>query len=793
MSASRRSNFPLNGFRVLDLADEKADFCSKLLADLGATVTKIERSSGIGANQARNLTFQYHNAGKRFLNLDIETCAGRAVFRRLAKEADTVVETYPPGYLEELGVGYRRLVQKNPGLILASLTGFGQNGPKRDFPANDLVISAESGQMAVTGPPSMPPLKPRGCQTYYTASLYGAIGILLASLKRKKTGRGEHLDISLQETAISTLEHVLVRYFYGGTVAYREDGLQWNRAFCILECLDGWIVLAPLQQWETLIEWMNSENMAGDLTDEKWSDPDYRLSHFDDIRSVLEKWTRMHTRTDLFETGQVMGFPWGPVRSIREVLDCPQLDARDFWRHESSGPDGASLRWPGLPFGWRTSQMQPGRTSQLGEENVLAPYGELGFSQRPPKKLKVKNVKDGGDVVAKGPLNGIRVLDFTWVVAGPFATRILADFGAEVIKVQSNLVVGTPVSQADGFFRVFNRNKRSITLNMNHPESWEIIRRLTALSDVVMENFSPRVMSNWGLTYERLVEVRPDLIMASLSAMGRTGPWENYVAFAPIIHALSGLTHLTAWPDGQPAGPGYPYADAVAGLYATLAVLAALEERDRNGGGRYIDLSELESVCALMGPEFLADSRREKAPQPLGNQVEDSIAVPHGCYPCRGDDRWCVLSVFDDRQWQALSEVMRAPIWMANPLFATRSARKVNQLALDEALAGETRHFEAEELVQALRKAGVTAGLVRSIDDLAHDPHLRERGFFVSLEYPGYAAAVVDASPIRFLSGGPIQMKPAPKLGEDNKYVFSNLLGLSDIQIQSWMEKGIIY
>ena len=783
MIPNRESGLPLNGFRVLDLADEKADFCSKLLADLGAMVTKIVSPSRTDSILVQNLTFQYNNAGKRFLPLDLETPTGRTIFRKLAEEADAVVETYPPGYLDKLGLGYGRLVRKNPGLILTSVTGFGQSGPRRDFPVNDLVASAESGQMTVTGPSSLPPLKPRGCQTYYTASLYGAIGIVLAWRKRKKTGRGEHLDLSLQESAISTLEHVLIRYFQEGAIAVREGGLHWNRAFCILECLDGWIALAPFQQWETLIEWMDSEGMAEDLSDKKWSDPDYRLNNFAHVHNVLEKWTLIHTRADLFETGQLMGFPWGPVRSIKEVLVCPQLEARGFWQQGSSGQEGTSLRWPGLPFGWGTWQIHHGRTGDV----------EPGFSRRSSKKLKGPKVIKEWPKQNGAPLNGIRVLDFTWVVAGPFATRILADFGAEVIKVQSNLIVDTSDSHAGGFFKTFNRNKRSITLNMNHLESQEIIRRLTRLSDVVMENFSPRVMSNWGLTYERLVRVRPDLVMASLSAMGRTGPWKNHVAFAPAIQALSGLTHLTAWPDGPPAGPGYPYADAVAGLYSALAVLAALEDRDRTGRGRYIDLSELESVCALLGPEFLAGSLEEKGPQPLGNQAVDSTAAPQGCYPCRGDDRWCVLSVIDDGQWQALIDVLGTPHWMASPLFANRSARKVNQPELDEALAGETRRFEAEELVQTLRKVGITAGMVRNADDLAHDAHLRERGFFVRLEHPGQKAIIVDASPIRFMSAGPARWKSAPELGEDNRYVFSNLLGLSDHQIQSWTEQGIIY
>ena len=203
------------------------------------------------------------------------------------------------------------------------------------------------------------------------------------------------------------------------------------------------------------------------------------------------------------------------------------------------------------------------------------------------------------------PLTGLRVLDFTWMVAGPYATRIFADFGAEVIKVQSKRTARGAESNPTGYFNTWNRNKRGITLDLSHPEAREIVLKLTAKSDVVIENFSPRVMSNWGLDYGKLKEVNPDLIMLSMSAMGQRGPWKDYVAFAPTLHALSGLTHLTSFEKDFPIGLGFAYADIVAGLYAAFAVLAALEYRDRTGQGQYIDLSEYEAICTLMGPSLL--------------------------------------------------------------------------------------------------------------------------------------------------------------------------------------------
>ena len=204
-----------------------------------------------------------------------------------------------------------------------------------------------------------------------------------------------------------------------------------------------------------------------------------------------------------------------------------------------------------------------------------------------------------------GILSGLRVLDFTWMLAGPFATRILADFGAEVIKVQSGKTATGAESNVRGYFNNWNRNKRSIALDMTHPEGRELVLKLAGISDVVIDNFSPRVMANWGLNYEALKEVNPDLIMVSMSGLGQTGPWRNFVAFGPTLHALSGLTSLTSFPDTAPVGLGYAHADPIAGLYAAFSVLAALECRDRTGQGQYIDLSEYEAICTLMGPALL--------------------------------------------------------------------------------------------------------------------------------------------------------------------------------------------
>lgn len=389
-------------------------------------------------------------------------------------------------------------------------------------------------------------------------------------------------------------------------------------------------------------------------------------------------------------------------------------------------------------------------------------------------------------------LSGLRVLDFTRVLAGPYATRILADFGAEVIKIQSKKTARGAESNTSGYFTTWNRNKRSITLDMSYPEAREIALRLTAISDVVIENFSPRVMSNWGLNYERLKEVRPDLIMVSMSGMGQTGPWKDSVALGPTIQALSGLTYLSSFNEDSPMGLGYSHADTIAGLYAVLAVLAALEYREGKGIGQYIDLSEYEAVCTVMGPTFLDILANQKDVLPQGNQSDHVPAAPYGCYRCLGADRWCVIAVFNEVEWQALCEVMGNPNWSQEERFSTLSKRKKHAEELDELLGRWTGKHRAEELVCLLQEAGVPAGVVQSAEDLAGDPHLKARDYFVELEHQVQGNKISEASPIKFTDSTTADWRAAPLLGEDNRYVYIELLGLRERELSSYIERGIV-
>jgi benzylsuccinate CoA-transferase BbsF subunit len=386
-------------------------------------------------------------------------------------------------------------------------------------------------------------------------------------------------------------------------------------------------------------------------------------------------------------------------------------------------------------------------------------------------------------------LHNIRILDFTWVLAGPYATRLLADFGAEVLKVQP-LVPEADDRFARGYYNTWNRNKLGITLNLNKPQGVALAKKLVGICDAVVENFAPRVMANWGLDYAHLKKIKPDIIMLSMSTMGNSGPWRDYVGFGPTVQAFSGITYLTSYRGKPPIGLGYSYADHIAGLMATLALLGALEYRRKTGEGQYIDVSQVEAMSSLLCGAFLDYGISGKPPEPAGNR--SSEAAPYGVYRCRGNDRWCAISVFSEEEWQGFKRALGNPSWAEAQKFATLSGRLENADELDRLVEGWTRGHTAEEVMALLQGQGVAAGVVQDASDLANDPHLRARDFFIELDHPELGRTISDTTPIK-LSDTPAKYgRAAPITGQDNEYVYGKLLGMSEGELAKLRQQGII-
>ena len=386
-------------------------------------------------------------------------------------------------------------------------------------------------------------------------------------------------------------------------------------------------------------------------------------------------------------------------------------------------------------------------------------------------------------------LHNIRILDFTWVLAGPYATRILADFGAEVIKVQP-LMPQAEDRFARGYYNTWNRNKLGITLNLNQPQGIALARNLTGISDAVVENFSPRVMANWGLDYANLKKIKPDIIMVSMSTMGSTGPWRDYAGFGPTVQAFSGMTSLTSYPGKPPSGLGFSYADHVAGLTAALALLGAMEYRRRTGEGQYIDISQVETMSSLLSTAMLEYEMSGKPPEAEGNR--SNKAAPYGAYHCQGEDRWCAIAVFSDEEWEGFKRALDDPSWAEDNKFSTLSDRLENAEELDRLTEEWTRKHTAEEVMALLQAQGVATGVVQDAGDLAKDPQLRERGFFTELGHTEPGRTISDAMPIKLSETPARYRRAAPVAGQDNDYVYGQLLGMSEEEVTELRQQGII-
>ena len=405
--------------------------------------------------------------------------------------------------------------------------------------------------------------------------------------------------------------------------------------------------------------------------------------------------------------------------------------------------------------------------------------------------------------MARLPLAGVRITDFTWIGAGSYATKILADFGAEVIKVESSrridsLRMAAPYKDRikgvnrSGYFADRNTSKRSIAIDMKHPKAPDLATRLVAQSDIVANNFTPGVMERFGLGYDAVRRVKPDIIYLSMSMQGSSGPEHTYLGYGSSMAALTGLHHLTGLPGREPAGTGTNFPDHIPNpCHAAFAVMTALRHRRRTGEGQYIDIAQTEPTIALLGPTLLDLTVNGRVQQPNGN--EHAWAAPHGVYPCKGDDRWIAIAVMNDDQWAGLADVLGASGWAGEEALRHGDARYARRRQLDVDLATATAQWVAEDLMQALQARGVPAGVVQTAADVVdRDPQLKHRGHWIKLRHPEMGETIYNAAPMRF-SRIPVELKrPAPLLGEHTDEICREWLGLSEDETRRLKEEGVL-
>jgi len=437
---------------------------------------------------------------------------------------------------------------------------------------------------------------------------------------------------------------------------------------------------------------------------------------------------------------------------------------------------------------------------------MTAPYPDLARSPRAHPRR------------GQGPLAGVRVVDFCWVGVGACATRALSDFGAEVIKIEDRarvdmtrrlpLYKGEPArayGQEDvnpdvnrgGVFNNYNRNKLSCTINMRSPKGRALIDQLIAKSSVVTENFAPGVMERWGLVYERLCELCPDVIFGRMSGYGHSGPDADFRSYGPIIQAVSGLSFISGLPNMPPSGWGLSYMDNQAAYFNSAALMMAILNRTVTGRGCEIDVSAVEVGIKLLGPmllEVAANGRRTRDEVfPIGNRLEYPTAAPHGVYPLAEEDRWVAIAVLEEAEWDALKTLMGRPAWAEAGHFHDMAQRRLHQDELDRLVAEWTRGLDHRTVTDRLQAAGVRGALVQTAEDLNEfDPQLAERGLFFELDHPVIGPARFEGSPMLFSDMEQVNWRSGPLLGEDTRFVLTDILGLEDDAVTALEEEGVI-
>lgn len=763
----------LAGIRVLDLgARTSTAWCSRLLADYGAEVIALEPEGGHPLRRDP----PFDPAG--------ESVAGRYLFaskriglmgenpNSLLHTADVIITDALPG----TAFAPEALRQANPRAIVCALTPYGLTGSRARDPGNDLTVNALSGWASVNGHANREPLKSSGYQASYQAGTF-AFGCVLAALIERLAGEdnpGQLIDIAELEVLVSTAAPAPLRYRYSGFIWPRKQPLDVNDG--PVPVADGFFALTISRPvfWIKAMQILGLPDLAEDgELQQAGLRPKLKDRFVDRMREAMAGWTRM----DLFAALAAERVIAGPVLTMDELGENPQFLARKFFRTARDG-----TRFPG-PFasmsgsGWRVPE----------PAEPLAPGA--GFARAAPVEVTPRRAGSPG----MGPLTGFRGLVLTQAWAGTYATELLGLLGAEVIQLEvrkrldswrgtyqnpipktlQDLPTAVHAWNLSPLYNSVNLNKQCITVDLDTGEGMALFKRLVREVDFVAENFSPRVMGKLGLGYETLREIRPDLVMASLSAYGATGPWAGVPGIGGTIEPSSGMSALLGYEGGEPLNSGQMYPDPVAGLCGFAAIALALLHRDRTGQGQFIDLSMQEANFTFLGDAWLEYELCGSVRGPKGNR--HPRFAPHGIYPARGEDEWLAIAVENDAQWRALVAALNLPF--APDLDET--GRKAEEGRIDAAIAGATAGEERQDLARRLCALGIPAAAVHNARDVAEDRALMDRGHLVGVVHPEAGTQWQSGLAVHFSRTPGGVTRAAPLQGQHSFEVFSRLAGMS--------------
>ena len=800
----------LSDIRVVEYSVGHAGaMCGKAFADLGADVLKVEPPGGDAMRRAGPFPdeqrdprssglFMYLNANKRGVTLDLGDEDERRRMRSLVSGADLFVTDVQPALAAELGIDSETVGGLDSRLIRVYVTPFGNTGPYRNWEGSDLVawhmggMGWESPAMFVTDPERQRPLRARGNQSMYMAGWVAAAGAMCALFHRERYGLGQEVDVSAMDAVSSHIRGNFAMFSYdiSQMPQTREKGMfPW-----IWECEDGYATATFIMDhwWEALKTLMGSPEWA---RKSEYAEFAGRREGMAEIEANVSAWVKKFKRHELYELLQSRGIPCFPVQSVDEIVGSAHYRERGFFVEQKGGsPNGGmiqpgpSVRFSETPWELRRPAPEPGQD-------------DVDDAWPSPKSAGTRVKASAG--VRNRPLEGVRIVDFGWILSVPYAGGWLGSLGAEVIRVESNARLELGRSGlgggADGIagrnrsavWNCLNHSKRGLTLNIRDPKARELVREIVAVSDVVMENFSTGVLDRLGLGYDDLRRVKPDIIMLSGSTMGTFGPDRAALGFGPNVCSYAGQPSLTGYEGGRPQNLGGNWPDYLVGTMMVHSVLSALWHRRKTGQGQRIEAAMAEVVSSMLPEAFLDYTMNGRVAERIGNR--DPAMAPHNVYRCAGDDQWVAIAVRSDAEWARLCRLMGRAELSADARFSGAPARKANEDELDEIVSGWTAGRPPMEAAELLQGEGIAAGPVMDAVALLGDPHFRERGIIIEMDHTEVGPREVAGLPIRF---GDIERPAyysAPLLGEHNDAVVGGLLGREEAELEAMKASKAIY
>jgi crotonobetainyl-CoA:carnitine CoA-transferase CaiB-like acyl-CoA transferase len=820
----------LSHLRVLDLTDGASGIAGRMLADLGAEVVLIEPLGGVASrfrspfagdapDSERSLEFWANHRGKRSVVLDLDAQDGRDRLRELVGSADVWIDDAEVGHFSSLGLGHADLEEVRPQLIHVSITPFGEIGPKSNWASTDLTVTAASHAMWMTGDSDRAPLTCSVPQAFFHAGTEAAAAIMVALAERESSGLGQHIDVSAQTAMMASSQSTVLAAGWNDRPLGRSGGgvkVGSYRLRFIYECVDGFVNLTLLfgepigHATARFFAWMDEEGFATDaIRNEDWVAYGAKLvggkldnDAHEAVMHAIERFTRTKTKAELFAAAFERRLLIVPLSDCRDLRESRQLAAREFWKTVKHAEPGGEVVYPGAFARLSATPLEIERPPpRLGQHT--AEILEVAASPAREAQPTRSSAAATGAGERALPLAGLKVLDFTWVYAGPAVTRQLAEFGATVIKVESSTAHDAlrangpfkdaqPGSERSGNFASVNLGKLSLGLNMKSDGAREVALRLVDWADVVVENFSPRAMKGFGLDYPTLRDRKPDIVMLSSSLSGGSGPETSLAGYGTMGSALAGFGFVTGWPDRHPAAPFMAYTDYVAPRFAVTSILAALDHRRRTGIGQHIDLSQAECTIHFLGAATLDYSVNGRIASAQGNASPHH--APSGVYPVVGEDRWIAIAAVDEVQWSALAKLASqsgGDDWRLDARFGSNADRMRNREALDQAITRWTKAQEVDALEASLQAVGVPAHRVVNSLDAFEDPQLAARNHFIEIDHPVVGPMPYENTRARF-SATPAQPRPCPTLGQDNAYVLGDVLGYSEDEITDLVIAGAI-